>query len=350
MLENDYDIEIITTYKFNEKPSFDFNDNIKIKYLINENPTLISIKKLLKEKKIYECLKELIRRKKLNYLAKKKNIKEIKNLKTDYVITTRIYHNELVNKYLKDNNIITISTEHNYHNNDKKYINKYIKSVSNFDYAVECTDELYDFYKDKIKGVKVVKIYNAVDIKDNDISKLDNKQIISVGRLSSEKGFIDLIETMKLVNELDKEIKLVICGDGYEREKIENKIKEYNLENNIFLKGFLKEKELNNEYKKSSLYVMPSLSEAFGLVLLEGMHFGLPIIAFDTASGARNLLKDGTGILIKDRNIKELSKSIVSLINDKEKLKKYQEKSLKVVKNYSIDVIKKEWIQLLKEK
>ena len=51
MLDNDFDIEIITTFKFDTTPSFPFSDKIKIKYLVNENPTDISIKKLLKEKK-----------------------------------------------------------------------------------------------------------------------------------------------------------------------------------------------------------------------------------------------------------------------------------------------------------
>ena len=236
MLDNDFDIEIITTFKFDTTPSFPFSDKIKIKYLVNENPTDISIKKLLKEKKYFNVLKEILRRKKLNYQALKRNIKEIKNIKTDYIITTRTYHNNLVNKYLKNKNIITISTEHNYHNNDKNYIKKYIKSVTNFNYVIECTSELYEFYKDKIKGPKVLMIPNAIHITNNNKSKINNKQIISVGRLSEEKGYLDLIDIMKYVVKTDKNIKLIICGTGHQKEQIENKIKELSLENNIILR------------------------------------------------------------------------------------------------------------------
>ena len=93
---------------------------------------------------------------------------------------------------------------------------------------------------------------------------------------------------------------------------------------------------------------MPSISEAFGLVLLEAMHFGLPVIAFDTASGARNLLKNDVGLLIKDRNKKEFARQIINLLNNQELLKKYQNKSLNEVKKYDTDVIKKEWLKILK--
>ena len=93
---------------------------------------------------------------------------------------------------------------------------------------------------------------------------------------------------------------------------------------------------------------MPSKSEAFGLVLLEAMNYGVPCVAFDSASGARELLKDNVGILIKNRNKKVMAKKIVDLLNDKNRLKQYQNKSLKQVKNYSIDSVKKEWLKILK--
>ena len=191
-------------------------------------------------------------------------------------------------------------------------------------------------------------IPNAIHITNNNKSKINNKQIISVGRLSEEKGYLDLIDIMKYVVKTDKNIKLIICGTGHQKEQIENKIKELSLENNIILKGFLKEEKLYKEYINSSLYVLPSISEAFGLVLLEAMHFGLPVIAFDTASGARNLLKNDVGLLIKDRNKKEFARQIINLLNNQELLKKYQNKSLNEVKKYDTDVIKKEWLKILK--
>lgn len=341
MFEDKYDVEIICTYKFQPKPAFDFSNKIKIRYLIEDNLKDLSIKELLKKKQFFKIIKEVSRRLKVKRLSYKLNKQAVKTLDTDYLITTREYHNKIVNKYAKKN-IITIATEHNHHNNNKKYINNLVKSITNFDYFILCTKELYDYYK-KIVNPKCILIPNPVVIDNNITSKLNNKNIVSVGRLSVEKGFEDLIDVMKIISEKDKEVTLTICGDGYLKNKIEAKIKSLNLEKKIKLLGFVKGKSLEEAYAKSSLYVMPSISECFGLVLLEAMHYGLPCISFDSASGARELLGNNTGILIKDRNKEEMALKIIELLNNKKELTEYSKKSLKKVSNYSLEKINKMW-------
>jgi len=348
MFENDYEVEVLTTYKYNDRPAFYFSSKVKINYLTNDYPDKVSIKQLVNNHKYFAVMKEVFRRLKLKYQVYKLNKSAIKKINSDYVITTRIYHNEFVNKYLKNSKIIKIATEHNYHNNNQKYINKLIKSTTNFDYLIHCTDELYDYYTPLIKGPKQIKIYNPIHIDNNFKSELNTLNIISVGRLSEEKGYLDLIEVMREVKKLESKVNLIICGDGYLRDEIENKIKDYGLNNNVCLMGFVGGKELEKAYRESSLYVMPSLSEAFGLVLLEAMHYGLPCIAFDSASGARNLLKNNVGILIKNRDIKKMASTIVSLLNNKNELEKYSSKSITCVKNYCLDKIYKEWQKILK--
>lgn len=342
MFKDIYDIEIISTYKFKEKPAFDFDKSIKIRYLIEEKIPDISIKKLIKQGHLIKSLKILYDRRKENKLAIKLNIKSSKEMKTDYVLTTREFHNKIINKYAP-NNIIKIVTEHNYHNNDKRYIKKLINSVTNFDYMIHCTKELYEFYKPITKGPKHIFIPNTIEL--NKIkSKLNNKNIISVGRLATEKGYEDLIDVMKIIHDLDPKVKLTICGDGYLKEKIENKIKENGLGKVIKLTGFIKGKELEVAYINSSLYVLPSISECFGLVLLEAMNYGLPCIAYDSTSAARELLNNN-GILINNRDKNKMAESIVEILNDNKKLKKYSAISLNKVKEYDVNNIKIMWLE-----
>lgn len=342
MLDKDYDIEIICTYKFREEPAFSFSDRVKIKYLIAEDLESISIKECLKSRKYLSIIKELIRRKKMERLARIKNINAIKSINSDYIITTRTFHNELVSKYLESNSI-KIATEHNYHNYDKKFIDSFVKSVRKFDYVIHCTEELYDFYKDKIIGPKNIYIPNTIDISNNNVSKLNNKHIISVGRISPEKGYFDLVDVMNLAHQMDKTITLTICGDGYQMEELKKYITEKGLNKVISLTGFIGGINLENEYLSSSLYVMTSVTEAFGLVLLEAMHFGLPCISFDSASGARNILNNNVGVLISNRNKDEMAKIIVSMLNNKDKLLYYSNKSLEKVNDYNIDNVYKLW-------
>ncbi len=343
-LSQEYQIEIISSYKYSDTPAYYFDESVKIKYLSDDYPDKVSIKKMIKKFQIIKIIKELIRRKKLDRLILRKNIEEIKNLDSDYVITTRIYHHQLVSKYLKNSKVKKIATEHNYHNNNEQYINDLIGISNYFDYVVVCTDELYDFYKSKISNL--VKIYNAIELSDKRVN-LNNMNLISVGRLSLEKGYFDLIEVMKFVHELDAMIRLTICGDGYQRNQIEEKIEEYHLSDCIHITGFLNDEALEKEYLNSSLYILPSISEAFGLVLLEAMNYGLPCIAFDRASGARHLLGNDVGILISNSDNELMARKIVELLHETKKLKEYQKKSLECVQKYSLKNMYMEWKKIL---
>lgn len=340
----DYQIEIISSYKYSDTPAYYFDKSVKITYLSNDYPDRVSIKKMMKKFQIIKIIKELMRRKKLDKLILRKNIETIKNLDSDYVITTRIYHHQLVAKYLKNPKVKKIATEHNHHNNHQQYIDDLVKVSSDFDYMVACTDELYDFYHPYIPNL--VKIYNAIELSDKR-ANLNNMNIISVGRLSPEKGYLDVIEVMKFVHELDDTIILTICGDGYQRNQIEKKIKEYHLSECIHITGFLNDKGLEKEYLNSSLYILPSISEAFGLVLLEAMNYGLPCIAFDRASGARHLLGNDIGILIPHNDNKLMAKKIVELLHEHDKQKEYQQKSLECVQKYSLENMYMDWKKIL---
>lgn len=344
ILEDDYEISLIITYKLNETPTFLFSNKIKIEYLINGGPNREEIKRAIKRKKFFTLIKELLKATKILTLKKLRTKKAIKNLETDYLITTRTYETKLVNKLLKNKNIRKIATDHNYPT--KKYKKELIKSTTNYDKLVVVNKEIEKIYKDEI-GEKAICISNFIDELSKETTSLKEKNIISVGRLSKEKGFLDLIDIMKVLVEKDPEIKLTLIGDGPESDKIKEKIKEYKLESNIKLTGFLNEREVNHEMLNSSLYVMTSYTESFGLVLVEAMNCGLPIVAFDTASGARELLNDGTGILIKNRNKEEMANKIIELLNSKKIIKEYSEKSLSKVKNYIAKSIKPEWLNLL---
>ena len=199
MLEDNYEIEIISTYKVLDKPAFPFSNKIKITYLINDKPNKEELKMAIREKKIINIFKEGFKSLKILYLKRSRNIKAIRNTYSDYIITTRTFHSRLVGYYAYYN-IIKIATEHNFHNNDKKYITKVIDSIRDFDYFVVVSDSLRKFYENKIGKTKCVYIPNVIDELPDKISKLISKNIITIGRLSPEKGQKDLIDVFKLVN------------------------------------------------------------------------------------------------------------------------------------------------------
>lgn len=347
MIENDYEIEIISTYKVLDEPAFYFNKNIKIKYLIDFGPNTKEVKDSLTKFNPINTIKECSKAAKILYLKYFENIKAIRNIKSDYVITTRIFHNKLVSLFL-NKKIVKIATDHNYHNNNFKYINSLIKSCKKFDYFIAVSKTLYNSYKERFKKTKCIYIPNVIDKKPKSASKLENNTLIAVGRLAEEKGFSDLISVFDLVRQHISDVKLHLIGDGYLKDSLNQKVKELKLENNVILHGYLNKKEIEKYMLDSSIYVMTSITESFGLVLIEAMSYGLPCIAFSSAAGACELIDDKNGILIEGRDRYEMARSIIDLLNNKKKREKLGSAGRNICEQYISENVKNEWINILK--
>lgn len=345
MLENDFDIEIISTYKKYETPVFSFSDKIKIRYLIDNCSNKERFINSLKRFKLINTFKEGLKSLSILYQKYTENIKIIKELDCDYIITTRIFHNKLVSKYA-DKKIMKIATDHNHHDYNQKYINEVVKSCKNFDYFVAISPSLYETYRKYFD--KCVYIPNVLDDMPSIQGKLNSNVLISIGRLSKEKGFIDLISVIDIIKNTIPDIKLHLIGDGFERDILEERIKSQNLENNISVHGFLNPKEIEKYMLESSIYVMTSYTESFGLVLLEAFSYGLPCIAFDSAIGAKELIKPNNGMLISNRNKEQMAEEIIKLLNNKERRNEISKENIQVAESYLSKNIRNKWLKILK--
>ena len=347
MLSPKYNVEVISTYKVNEKPSFEFPKEVKITYLINDYPKKEEFKLALNNKNLKDIFKYGYQLGKLYLLRYLKNVLYIEENNSKYIISTRTFHNKLVGSN-KNRDTIAIATEHNYHNNNKKYVKKLCFSCNNIDYLVLVSEELKEFYGKLLEDTKCIYIPNVID----NINKYRKKEkthnkLVSVGRLVKEKGYEDLIDVIDIIKKDIPDIKLDIYGDGQLKEKLQTKINNLKLNNNIKIKGFLEYKKLMQEIKNYDVYVMSSHTESFGLVLLEAMSQSVVCIAFDSASGARNLLKEDRGILIPNRDKEEYAKSVVSLLKDTNKINKLNKNAYEYIKIYDIKNIQTMWLDLL---
>lgn len=337
-----YDVEIVSTYKFKNSPFYYINDKVKIKYLIDNTPNKKEFKKALKSFQIANTFKEGFKSLKILYLKYKLNKNYIKKCDSDIIISTRDYFNKLIGKYANCKQ--KIAWEHNYPK-DKKYYKKVVKSCKDIDYLVNVTEDINDIYKKDLKE-KCICINNFVDELPTITSNLNNKNLISVGRLSKEKGFVDLIKVFNQVYKKNNKVHLDIIGDGEEYNNIYQEIQKHNLNHAVTMHGYKDKKFINMLYQNSCIYVMTSLTESFGLVLVEAMSYGLPCIAFDSAEGAKTIINNN-GYLIKDRDINQMAITILKLLDDKEKLKELSNNALETSKKYDKKIIKKHWLKLL---
>ena len=349
MLAKDNYVKIISTYKLNDRPAFDIDNRIEIEYLSeNLKPNKQELKYALKKRNILLICKELFKSLRILWLRKSLMIKAIKNLDCDIVISTRILHTNWLGKYA-NKNIIKIAQEHNHHNNNSKYIKKVIKSLDNIDYFMPVSKELCDFYSSKLNKTKVKYIPNFIEKVPTKKSPLQNKQLISVGRLDKVKGFDVLIDIFYIFQKDHPDWVLHIVGDGAEKQNLQDKINKLNLNHKVILCGNKLSTELENEYINSSLFLMTSFSESFGLVLVEAASYGLPLIAFDTAQGAKEIIEENkNGFLIPNRDKQKFVSKINEIISDYAKMQFFSLNASNTANRFSQEAVYKEWNNFIK--
>lgn len=352
-LVDDYEVNIVSTYKLYEKPVFKLNDKIKIKYLMTDlKPNKQELKQSLKKLKLITFFKEL--KKSLKILKLKKNlmIEVIKNCDSDVIISTRDIHNNWLSKYGRDKTL-KIGWEHNHHHNNKRYINKVTKSVLGLDYFVLVSKDLTKFYSEKLKDKKVKCVYipNSINFFPQEKAKLETENLISIGRLSHEKGYLDLIDIFKELHQKYPDSKLNIIGDGPDRKKIEKKIRDNKLEDYIILHGFQEKEYINKYLEKSSVYIMTSYTESFGLVLLEAFAYGIPCVAYSSAEGANEIISDNwDGYLIKDRDENKMVKRICELLSNRNRRLIMGANGIKKAQEFNTQKTKQKWIEIINRK
>lgn len=344
-LLKEYEVEIISLYDILSGESFyQLDDKVKVKYIFNFGPNKDKIKDALKKFKLITLIKQLCKAVKILYTKYFGLGKIIKNLNTDILISSRIEFS----KQIKRNDIITISQEHSFIDNEK-YIKKVRKSFKHIKYLIVMTKGAKEKYDEWLKNEKikpeVIVIPNIIkENKSGKISNLNNRQIISVGRLEDVKDFYTLILVFSVIVKKYPNYILKIIGEGSMREKLEEQIKKCNLQKNVILTGRRTENEINNELIKSDVFVLTSKSESFSLVLCEAMNFGVPCIAFDVDVGPREIIQDGkNGFLIENRNVDLMIERLDELLYNISLRRFLGSNSYNVAKNYYSENIINKW-------
>ena len=348
-----YEVEIACTYQLYKEPGFKIDDRVKITYLVkNYVPNKKELKESLKKKKLISAFKEGLKSVKILYLRRKTMIDYIKHSDADYIISTRDIFDRWLGDYA-NSDTIKIGWEHNHHHNNKKYAINIIRSSWNLDYLVLVSKDLTKFYKNEMRKSKCTCVYipNVLDSIPKKLAPLKEKRLISVGRLSKEKAPEDLVKIFNLLSKKHPDWHLDIIGDGEEREKIELYIKNHKLEEKITLHGFQNKDYIDKYLHKSSLYIMTSLTESFGIVLLEAMSHGIPCVAFSSAEGAREIITSGkNGYLIKNRNYSAMIKKIEDIMKKDDVRKQLGKEARKSIKKYTKEVVQEDWYSLLEKK
>ncbi|MGQ4665886.1 glycosyltransferase [Metabacillus halosaccharovorans] len=224
---------------------------------------------------------------------------------------------------------------------------RWLKVLSKFDRLIAVSNSTKEMLNDNIPGIrqKLLTIPNIINVDEiqqkakesmNAINFYDGVTLLSIGRLSPEKGMINCVHSCKRLVDTGYDVKWYLIGEGTEREAIENCIKEYNLENNVFLLG-----AISNPYpyiKNAKIYVHPSLVESLSITVLEALALNTPVIVAESM-GPKEFIRHKENGLLVDPTKEGIVKGIVCLLEDKNIYKQLKEDKSEVLSNYSPDVI-----------
>ena len=173
-------------------------------------------------------------------------------------------------------------------------------------------------------------------------SSLSIKRVIAVGRYVYQKGFDQLLQAWATIERQYPEWQLVVFGDG-NRTPYEQQMKELGIDDNrCHLYG--PTTDIQQEYVNSSIFVFSSRFEGFGMVLIEAMACGLPVVSFDCPCGPKDIVKDGEdGILVENGNIELLATSLSKMMRDEALRQAMSQAALKNVQRFRIEQIAEQW-------
>ena len=160
--------------------------------------------------------------------------------------------------------------------------------------------------------------------------------MLFVGRLFPEKSVDTIIRAIPYIIKKDNNIHIMIVGSGHLRQKLEKLAKDFNVNNYITFLGLVSEEDKIFAYNACDIFILPSLAELEGMVVLEAMACGKPIIISDAKMSASRFFVNGNGFLFKTKDPEDLAIKALQLITDKNLCKKMGEVSLEKSKNYDI--------------
>lgn len=219
---------------------------------------------------------------------------------------------------------------------------KEAKVITLFDKFVVLTKEDKGYWGN-LSNIEVIP--NFISNFPSQRATLNKKTCIAVGRLTYQKGFDRLIKIWKLVNKQCPEWKLEIYGNGELRDELQMMIRESHLEKSVTI--IPSTPHIDEIYQQSSILLMTSRYEGFGMVLLEAMSHGLPVISYACKCGPKDLIEEGeNGFLVQEGNVEEFASKTIDLLNNPQRIDKMGENAFEMAKRYSKENVISKWVEL----
>lgn len=339
-----YDITIILTEGKGKKLFYDLSDKVKV---INLDINFEELWHCSFAKKIFVYLK-----KQREY--KKKLTAELMRLHPDITISLLRREINFINE-IKDGSKkigelhINRANYRNFSSADSNFIKRIfarfwsgnlLTHLKKLDRLVVLTDRDKEAW---IELDNVEAIPNPLPFSPENISRQDAKRVLFVGRYSHEKGLDLLLQAWALVERQCKEWTLAIFGEG-ERQAYIRQTHDLGISRCTF-NG--RTDNVKKEYSNSAILACTSRFEGFGMVIVEAMACGVPVVSFDCPWGPRSIISHGEdGILVNNGDTEAMAEALLNIINDSEKRMQMSANAVRNIERFGMTTIANKWKQM----
>jgi glycosyltransferase involved in cell wall biosynthesis len=216
---------------------------------------------------------------------------------------------------------------------------------------VVCSPQMKGLVRN-MTNTKIYVIPNGIDFEDirniQPHKLIEHPSILYVGRLSKVKGIDVLLNAIPIIRKKIPNLRIYIAGSGPEGDNLKKRVKELNIEENVKFLGFISEDEKYAYYKSADVCVFPSVYEPFGIVLLEAMACGKPIVASNVGGIPFVVEDEKTGLLFESGNVEDFAEKLITLLKDKELRDKMGEAGRERAKEFTWDGIAEQTVDLYK--
>lgn len=277
-------------------------------------------------------------------------VRKLRSLDGGVLITTRPAFN-LVAARLAPSSVVTIGQEHmNFQAHLPGLVRAIRRHYSKLDALVVLTEDDRRDYAEMLAGTstRIERITNALPHLTGEPEQVREKVVLAAGRLTWQKGFDLLIEAFKPVAQKHPDWKLRIYGEGARRERLRKRVIRQGVYNNVFLMGATQ--RLGELMSRASVFALSSRYEGFGMVVVEAMSKGLPVVSFDCPRGPGEIIEHGRdGILVPQEDVDAMTRALLELIEDEERRVRYGAAALEKAHSFDIEVIGRQWQSLFDE-
>jgi glycosyltransferase involved in cell wall biosynthesis len=344
------EVELVSVIRTRDRPFFPLPNGVRVDALEDRRPTarrswlrrgLERLPSLLVHDEDYAFLG-------CSLWSDLQLVRKLRSLPRSVLITTRPALNVLAAR-LAPPGVVTVGQEHLNFNAHRPGLAAEIRQAyGSLDaLAVLTVDDLRDYGR-LLAGsrTRVVRIPNSLPELDGPRSPLTEPVVVAAGRLTPQKGFDLLIEAFERVVRERPDWTLRIYGAGPKRDELRRMILERELYNHVHLMG--PTRHLGEAFSRASVFALSSRYEGFGMVIIEAMSKGLPVVAFDCPRGPSEIINDGVdGVLVPAGDVDALADALLALIGDADRRRALGAAAVRTAGGFDVRAVGRQWDELL---